>query len=136
MKVPPKKQLKYGNPDGDGEFTLTVKNATKETVKVPGLLTDGKNILWDECLIIICNGKTYTHPDAKGVSGAVKPVTLKPGQSVSGRVHTFKLDGPKWPRGGYRLSFTFCLGEQSVSKSFYYLSRHHDPIRAALQKKK
>lgn len=134
-KVPPKKQLKYGNPDGDGEFTLTVKNETRNTVAVPALLTDGKRILWEESLVILCQDKVYTHPDARGVSTPVKPVTLKPGQSVSGRVHTFKLKGPKWPRGGYRLNFTFCIGEKSVSQSFYYLSRHHDPIRAAVQKK-
>ncbi len=27
------------------------------------------------------------------------------------------------------------LGEKAVTKSFYYLSRHHDAIRAAAQKK-
>jgi hypothetical protein len=27
------------------------------------------------------------------------------------------------------------LGELSQTKSFYYMSRHHDPARAALKKK-
>ena len=39
-----------------------------------------------------------------------------------------------WPKGGYRIEFQFCLGEKSATKSFYYLSKHHDAIRDASQK--
>jgi hypothetical protein len=131
--VPPKVKLKYGNPDGDGEFKLTVKNSTDKAVTVPALLSDGKNILWKESLVILCQDKTYTIPGSKGVSAPAKPVVLKPGESVSTTVNALALKGPEWPRGGYRIEFLFALGEKSVTQSFYYLSRHHDPIRDRAQ---
>ena len=46
-------------------------------------------------------------------------------------VNAFRLKNVKWPRGGYRIEFQFCLGELNSTQSFYYLSRHHDKIRAA-----
>ena len=48
------------------------------------------------------------------------------------------LDGPEWPRGGYRIEFTFCLGEKANTQSFYYLSKHHDAVRdrAAKERRK
>lgn len=131
--VPPKVSLKYGNPDGDGEFKIIVTNPTKKDLTVSALLSDGKKILWDESLVILCQGKVYPIPGAKGISGKVEPTVLKPGQSVSTVVNVLKLKGPDWPRGGYRIEFQFCLGEQSVSKSFYYLSKHLDPIREKLK---
>jgi len=39
------------------------------------------------------------------------------------------LVGVEWPRGGYRVEFQFCLGELGATKSFYYMSKHHDGIR-------
>jgi hypothetical protein len=134
--VAPKVKLKYGNPDGDGEYQLTVKNVTGKPVTVPALLSDGKRPLWDESLVIICQKKVYTAPGARGVRGAVRATTLKPGESVSGVVNVLGLKGPEWPRGGYRIEFTFALGEKSVTQSFYYLSRHHDPIREKLARPK
>jgi hypothetical protein len=131
--VAPKVKLKYGNPDGDGEFKLTVKNPTDKEVTVPALLTDGKNILWKECLLILCQGKTYIIPGSKGVSSPVKGVVLGPGKSVSTVVNALALKGPEWPRGGYRIEFLFALGEKSATQSFYYLSKHHDPIRDKAQ---
>ena len=130
--VPPKVKLKYGNPDGDGEYQITVKNVTDKPVTVPALLSDGKRPLWNESLVIVCQKKVYTAPGAQGVAGKVRATTLKPGESVSGVVNVLGLKGPEWPRGGYRIEFTFGLGEKSVTKSFYYLSRHHDPIREKL----
>jgi len=131
--VPPKKVIKWTNPNGDGEYKITVTNTTDKPIEVAALLTDGKKILWSECLVILCQGKTYTVPGAKGVSGDVKAVTLKAGQSVSTVVNALRLKGPKWPRGGYRIAFQFALGELSSVQSFYYLSRHHDKVRAGLK---
>jgi hypothetical protein len=68
-------------------------------------------------------------PGAKGVGKEPQPTVLKPGESVSGVVNALKLQGPEWPKGGYRIEFQFCLGEKSVTKSFYYTSKHHDPLR-------
>ncbi len=128
--VKPKVEMKFGNPDGDGEYTVTVKNPTDKAIEVPALLVDARgNILWKECLVIVCQGKTYTIPGAEGVRGAVKPLKLEAGKSVSAAVNALALKGPEWPMGGYRIEFTFGLGERAVTKSFYYLSKHHDPIR-------
>ncbi len=133
--VPPVREVQWSNPDGDGEYKITVSNPTKKPLVVPALLTDGKDILWANSIAILCQGRAYPCPDFKPNAGPLKPVTLQPGESVSGVVNALKLQGPEWPRGGYRIVFQFCLGEKSVSKSFYYMSRHHDPIRDRLLSK-
>lgn len=133
--VPPVREVQWSNPDGDGEYKVTVSNPTKNPLVVPALLTDGKEILWANSLVILCQGRAYPCPDFKLDAGPLKPVTLKPGESVSGVVNALKLQGPEWPRGGYRIVFQFCLGEKGVSKSFYYMARHHDPIRDRLLSK-
>jgi len=130
-KVPPAKQIKWTNPDGDGSYTITITNETDKPVTVPALLSDDKGILWDESLVILCQDKARPAPGAKGLQAAPKDTVLKPKQSVSTVVNAFGLQNVKWPRGGYRIEFQFCLGELSVTKSFYYLSRHHDAIRQA-----
>jgi hypothetical protein len=132
--VPPAKKVQFGNPDGDGEYKLVVKNLSDQEVEVPALLTDGKSIRWNESVVIRCQDKTYPIPGSTGSVAGLQPVVLKPGDSVSGTTQIFALDGPPWPKGGYRLEFQFCLGEKSATHSFYYLSRHHDPIREAIQK--
>jgi hypothetical protein len=99
-------------------------------VTEPALLSDGKNVLWNESLAIICQKKVYPIPGATGLKAKPQPLVLKPGEAVSTVVNVFKLQGPDWPRGGYRIEFLFCLGEKSVTHSFYYYSTHHDPIRA------
>jgi hypothetical protein len=132
--VPPVKEIQWTNPDGDGQYKVTVTNSSDQPIRIPALLTDGQRILWDESLAIICQGKAYPAPGAKGVTSAVQSAELAAGQSVSTVINALRLDGPEWPRGGYRIEFQFCLGELSQTKSFYYMSRHHDPIRAALSK--
>ncbi len=129
-KVPPPVNIKWTNPDGDGLYRVTVTNPTDHPIEVPALLTVDGKILWNESLVIECQKKYYTIPGSRLVSEKVKPLTLAPGESKSTVINTFLLDGPQWPRGGYRLNFVFCLGEKSVTKSFYYLSRHHDKVRA------
>ncbi|NQU20203.1 MAG: hypothetical protein HQ567_02900 [Candidatus Nealsonbacteria bacterium] len=133
-KVPPEKDIKWTNPDGDGEYKITVTNATDKPIAVPALLSDGDKILWQESLAILCQGKAYVCPGSQGVSQQVQPTKLQPGQSVSTVVNALRLKGPEWPRGGYRIEFRFCLGEKSRTMSFYYMSRHHDKIRSALAK--
>jgi hypothetical protein len=128
--VKPKVEKKFQNPDGDGEYTITVKNPTDKAITVPALLRSPKgDILWRESIVIVCQGKSYPAPGAKGLREAAEPVTLKPGESVSGVVNALGLKGPEWPRGGYRIELTFALGDRAVTKSFYYFSKHHDPIR-------
>jgi len=131
-KVPPVKEIKWSNPDGDGEYRITVTNRTDEPVTIPALLTVGDRVLWDESLVILCQGQAYPIPGAVSVSGQVIPTTLGPGESLSTVVNALRLDGPKWPQGGYRIEFQFCLGEKSQTMSFYYRSKHHDKVREKL----
>jgi len=133
-KMPPAKAIKFRNPDGDGEYKITVSNTTKEPLTIPALRTDGKRILWKESMVILCQGKPYTVPGSVGLLVPTKPLVLKPGESVGTVIHALALEGPRWPRGGYRIEFQFCLGEKSGTQSFYYYSKHHDPIRDSLKK--
>jgi hypothetical protein len=132
--VPPKVEIQWTNPDGDGEYTITVANPSDNPVTVPALLSSGGKILWEESLVILCQDKAYMCPGAKGVSGKVEPTTLKPHQSVSTVVNILRLKGPEWPQGGYRIEFQFCLGEKSKTRSLYYMSKHHDKLRDEAQK--
>ncbi len=132
--VPPKQEIQWTNPDGDGEIRVTVSNPGREPVTVPALLRSGDRILWEESLVLRCQNKAYMTPGARGVASAPDPVVLQPGESVSTVVNILRLEGPEWPRGGYRIEFQFCLGERSAIQSFYYMSRHHDRLReVALQ---
>ena len=129
--VPPAKAVKWSNPDGDGEFTITVTNTNGVAVDVPALISDEDEILWNESLVVLCQGTARPAPLAKGVSSLPRQTRLEPGQSVSTVVNALRLKDVEWPRGGYRVEFTFCLGELATTQSFYYKSDHHDPIREA-----
>ena len=131
-KVPPPEQIKWTNPDGDGPYTITVTNTTDKALEVPALLSDDSGIRWNESLVILCQGTARPAPLAKPLTTPTKPTRLEPGQSVSTVVNAFRLKNVEWPRGGYRVEFTFCLGELATTQSFYYNSDHHDPIREAL----
>ena len=138
-KKPPAKAIKWTNPDGDGEYELTVTNTSKKPVQVQALRVDRDGqVLWNDCVKTFCNGKLYPLP-ASGIADAkTKPLTLAPGSSVTGSLNLFTMqDGGKiqWPRGGRRVEFRIALGEKAVTKSFYYLSKHHDAVRAAANKK-
>ncbi len=131
--VPPAEAIKWTNPDGDGEYTITVTNTTDKPIDVPALLSSAEGeILWNESLVIICQAVARPAPLAEGVPADVTATELAPGQSVSTVVNAFRLKNIEWPRGGYRVEFTFCLGELATTESFYYKSNHHDPIRNAL----
>jgi len=131
--VPPEQEIKWTNPDGDGQYRITVRNTTNRPVSVPALLSDGDRILWAESLVILCQETVYACPGAEGVRTKVRPTRLAPEQSVSTVVNVLRLKGPTWPRGGYRIEFQFCLGERSNVQSLYYMSRHHDKLRLQAQ---
>jgi len=133
-KVPPIKAIKWTNPDGDGQYKVTITNPTKKPVTVEALRTVGKRILWKESMVILCQDKTYTVPGSVGLLRPTESLVLKPGQTISTVLNALELNGPSWPRGGSRIEFKFCLGEKSSTQSFYYMSRHHDVIRDALKK--
>ena len=133
-KVEPKKAIKWTNPDGDGEYKITVSNPTDQPVTVEALRREGKRVLWKESLVVLCQGNAYTAPGSVGLLRPTQPVVLKPGETISTVINALELQGPNWPRGGYRIEFQFCLGQRSSKQSFYYMSRHHDVIRESLRK--
>jgi len=132
--VPPKRSIQWTNPDGDGEYTLTLTNPTDQPLSVPALLTQDGRILWRESVAILCQETAYPCPGAKRVTGKVAPLVLKPKESVSTVINMLALRGPEWPGGGDRIEFTFCLGDKAKTVSFYYMFRHHDALREAAQK--
>src|SRR5262249_17121295 len=98
---------------------------------VPALLTDGKIIFWKESLLVmsITDGSgPHLFPGA-GKARAGQLVALKPGESVATTIDVLPLPGVSWPRGGWRMYFSFCLGEKSAISFFYYHTDHHDPLR-------
>jgi hypothetical protein len=136
-KVPPVEDVKWSNPDGDGEYTLTVTNTTDQPVEVPALLSDEDGtILWSESLVILVKDTSGLRPQpapgATMMKGVPQATIIPAGESVSTVVNTFLLQDVEWPQGGYRVEFTFCLGQHGVMKSFYYKTDHHGPIREAL----
>ena len=133
--APPAKDIQWTNPDGDGDYIVTVTNTSDKPVTVPALLSDDRGIVWENSLVILCQRKPYVCPGFIANAGKLRPTALKPGESVAGMVNALRLEGPEWPRGGYRIEFQFCLGEKSQTKSFYYMSRHHDVIREGLKGK-
>lgn len=132
--VPPVKSIQWTNPDGDGEYKLTLTNPTDKPLTIPALLTQDGKILWRESIVILCQDQAYPCPGSRGIAGKVAPLVLKPKESVSTVVNAMALQGPDWPQGGYRIEFTFCLGQKAKTMSFYYMARHHDPLRAAVIK--
>jgi hypothetical protein len=130
-KVPPKKEFRGLNRDGDGPYTVTITNETDKSILIPALLHDGKAALWTESLVILCQGEAHPAPGARGLATAPKIVRLKPKRSISTVVDVLRLKDVKWPDGGNRVEFLFCLGELGVDKSFYYMSQYHDKLRKA-----
>jgi hypothetical protein len=133
-QVKPAMEVKFKNTYGDGQFKLTVTNKSDKPVQVPALLTDGKDILWDECVVVLSKDAVVTMPRA-GKATTAKSVELKPGESVSGVIDVLPLSGIEWPKGGQRVYMQFCLGEKVQENFFYYHSGHHDALREAAIKK-
>lgn len=129
--VDPDKQIQWTNPDGDGEYRVTVTNLTDKPLLVPGLFQRDGDILWEQSLVIICQGEARLLPGTTTPEKPIKIVRLDPGESVSTSVNVLALDGIDWPRGGSRVEFLFALGDRGSTQSFYYKSDHHDALRNA-----
>ena len=127
--VPPKKEIQWTNPDGDGAYRIRLKNTTNQPVRIPALRQVGERLAWAESLIAIHDGKGIMMPGANGLTKAGVAVELKPGEEVSTVVNILALSGIDWPRGGSRVEIMFALGEKVEPISFYYMSKHHDALR-------
>jgi hypothetical protein len=126
------------NGDGDGDVKLTVVNTGKQAAQVPALLATDKGIDWASSVVVLSAGIQGTNPwtewklhvaRAAGAK-ALKPVTLNPGESVSGVVNILRLQGelPVVKTGAQMLTFRICLGELSSTETFGYTNAYHDKI--------
>jgi hypothetical protein len=64
--IDPAKQIKWTNPDGDGEFRITLTNSADGRV-LSGLFQVDGEVQWDQSLLILCQGKAHVLP------GTTKP---------------------------------------------------------------
>lgn len=126
-QVMPEKIFEYQNPYGNGEFKITLKNPTKEKIAVPCLLKKGDTTLWKNSLILTTraqDGHIFTLPIPENATY----VTLAPGEQIETIINTLELPSVRWPNGGNRVYFDFCLGNRKVNNFFYYFSSLHDPM--------
>jgi len=123
---PPAKPDKESNTEGDGQYTLTLTNTTDKPVTIFALRRAGERILWDQCVVILCQGKTYTVPGSGGVAEKTEAVTLQPGKGVTHVVNVSTLEGPEWSRDDSPIEFTFAIGEQCVTESLDAASKQND----------
>lgn len=126
--IDPAKQIKWTNPDGDGEFRITLTNSADGRV-LSGLFQVDGEVQWDQSLLILCQGKAHVLPGTTKPDSSIIVHYLEPGESVSTMVNVLELDGVAWPRGGSRVEFLFAVGSRGSTHSFYYMSRHHDKLR-------
>jgi len=125
--IDPDKQIQWTNPDGDGEYRVTVTNPTEEPI-FSGLWQVDGQIQWNQSLVILCQGEARTLPGTVSPPRGIVATMLDPGESVSTTVSVLALDGIDWPRGGRRVEFLFALGDRGSTQSFYYRSDHHDEL--------
>ena len=98
----------------------------RSTGHSPALRRVGEKILWKESLVVLCQSKTYPAPGAKAVFRNL-PVTLQPGQKVSGIVNPCPRR-PELAQGWIPCLLPNLPRERSSTQSFYYMSRHHDAV--------
>jgi uncharacterized protein (TIGR03067 family) len=126
------------NPFGDGQFKVTVTNRGATPVVVPALLSDSKNILWEDSLVVLSafggdpfSGTACLLPGAGkiGKVQAAQAVVLMPQEAVSTVVDVLQAKGVSFMPGASRYYYRFCLGEKSAVDFFYYHSDHHELLR-------
>ena len=127
--VPPETEIEWTNPDGDGDYEITLTNTTEQPVTLQALPARDGTPLWAEAVILQIQHRAYPAPGATGNWADTEATHLPPGESISGILRPISVEGPQWPRGGSRVILTFLLAERMHTESFYYMSRHHDDLR-------
>lgn len=126
-QVPPKNFKEYQNSYGDGMFKVSLTNTSREIQTIdPVRVIDGK-ILWEQAIVAVID--KAAHVFSAAMPAGTKPLTLKPGETVTGEINTLTLKNIDWPRGGSRVYFVFAIGQAMKSNFFYYYSSLHDPMR-------
>lgn len=126
-QVPSPTPQQWINPYGDGEFDLVLENRTASPIVVPGLMTRGAEIAWNELVTVRDDAnRILPLPGGPSSSEPLQPVVLGPGQSITTRVDV-KPFGLVHPAGGYRAEYSFRVGQLRASSFFYYDHAFHGP---------
>ena len=135
-------QINNSNRDGDGSFSLKLRNSTEFPLSIPALRRNQDGILWKEslaCLVSsttssitnnsVCLPKFSSLQDLKNT----EPTTLEPGQEISTTVNPLLFSNFPEIAGYSQLSFRFCLGKTVALSTFYYNASYHDKIKLRIR---
>ncbi len=135
-------QINNSNRDGDGFFSLKLRNSTEFPLSIPALRRNQDGVLWKESLVClvssttssitnnsVCLPKFSSLQDLKNT----EPTTLEPGQEISTTVNPLLFSNFPEIAGYSQLSFRFCLGKTVALSTFYYNASYHDKIKLRIR---
>ena len=132
-------QNNYANRDGDGYFTLSLRNPTEFPLSIPALRRTKDGILWKESLVCLV---TSTSSNGRAsIAGSVclpnfafaelkstEATILEPGQEISTTINPLLFSNFPKTQGFSQLYFRFCIGKMVAQTSFYFNSSYHAKI--------
>ena len=132
-------QNNYANRDGDGYFTLSLRNPTEFPLAIPSLRRTKDGILWKESLVCLVtatsgsNGATTNSVCLPGFSSiaelkSTEATILEPGQEISTTVNPLLFSNFPEIQGYSQLYFRFCFGKMVAQTNFYFNSTYHAKI--------
>jgi hypothetical protein len=132
-------QNNYANRDGDGFFTLSLRNTTDFPLSIPSLRRNKNGILWKESLVCLVtatassSGTTTNSVCLPSFSSlndlkSTEATILEPGQEISTTVNPLLFSQFPEIKGYSQLYFRFCLGKMVAQTSFYFNSAYHEKI--------
>jgi hypothetical protein len=132
-------QNNYANRDGDGYFTLSLRNPTEFPLAIPALRRTKDGILWKESLVCLVtatsssNGATTNSvclPSFSTIAQlkSTEATILEPGQEISTTVNPLLFSNFPEIQGYSQLYFRFCFGKMVAQTSFYFNSTYHAKI--------
>ena len=138
-------QINNSNRDGDGFFSLKLRNSTEFPLAIPSLRRNRDGILWKESLACLVSSTTSSNgsipnnfvclPKFSSLKDLKKtePTILEPGQEISTTVNPLLFSNFPEIVGYSQLSFRFCLGKAVALSTFYYNSSYHDKIKLRIR---
>ena len=137
-------QMNNSNRDGDGFFSLKLRNSSEFPLAIPSLRRNKEGILWKESLACLIssynssNGLTTNSvclPNFSSLQNlkTTETTILEPGQEISTTVNPLLFSNfPEIPVYS-QLSFRFCLGKTVALSTFYYNASYHDKIKLKIK---
>jgi len=132
------------NRDGDGFFSLTLRNSTDFPLAIPALRMNQDDILWKESLSCMVSSTNNSYslittavclPKFSSLKdlGKTEPTILEPGQKISTTVNPLLFSNFPKIEGYSLLSIRFCLGKTVALTSFSYNSSYHEKIKLRIR---